>query len=374
MTRNIGGSRHGPALAPAVALALALAAAPAEAQVAPAPTDSAALAAADSAPAAPKAERVRIYEGTAPIAVALTANVGRLRRDTGEEPPWRDASLVWTDSAGAADTIALRVRARGNWRLKHCTLPPLRLNFVKDSVKGTPFHRLDKPKLVSVCRDDDRSEQYVLQELQLYRIYQLLTPYSHRVRLLRLAYVDSASGRTDAERHAFLLEEPDAMAERLGGSMLEQKGARAGDLDPWSNALLGVFQYLIGNVDWSIAGLHNVELVATPTTVHPVAYDFDFSGAVNAYYAVTPPQLPIRRVRDRLFRGYCAPPEEYEKAFALLNQRREAIVALYHDEIGRLLRPNVVRQTLEYFDQFYATINDPRRAQRLIVDACLQTG
>jgi hypothetical protein len=350
----------------ALALAAPLAAQAPQAPPAPPPAGPAA--------AAEAPEPVPIYEATAPIAARLTADLGRLRRDKQDEPPWRDGTLAWTDSSGAERTVPVRVRTRGRWRLDNCAMPPLRLNFVKDSVEGTPFRRLDKPKLVSVCRNDDRGEQYVLQELQLYRVYQLLTPYSHRTRLLRLAYVNAGNGRTDAERYAILLEEPDAMAERLGGSMLEQKGARAGDLDPWSNALLGVFQYLIGNVDWSVAGLHNVELVATPTTVHPVAYDFDFSGAVNTYYAVAPPQLPIRRVRERLFRGYCAPPEEYAKAFALLNERREAIVALYHDEIGRLLRPDVVRQTLEYFDEFYRTINDPRRAQRLIVDACLQTG
>ena len=35
------------------------------------------------------------------------------------------------------------------------------------------------------------------------------------------------------------------------------------------------------------------------------------------------------------------------------------------------MKPDVVNNTLKYFDDFYATINDPRRTKRQILDACL---
>jgi hypothetical protein len=71
-------------------------------------------------------------------------------------------------------------------------------------------------------------------------------------------------------------------------------------------------------------------------------------------------------------RGYCTAPEEYEKVFALFREKKDQIYALYSDPIGASMQPDVVKKTLEYFDEFYETINDPKRAKREIVEACLR--
>ena len=119
--------------------------------------------------------------------------------------------------------------------------------------------------------------------------------------------------------------------------MYDVKGAGSADLEPRTAAIMGLFQYMIGNTDYSVPVLHNVELMARDTSVYPIAYDFDFSGAVNARYATVDPSLSIRRVRDRLYRGYCVPSDAYAPAFALFKAKRDSIYALYRDPIGRLL-------------------------------------
>lgn len=312
------------------------------------------------------------YESVEPLEVTLTANIGKIRGDKGAEPPWRAATLAYKDSSGGLVSVPIKARPRGIWRLKTCDFPPLRLNFSGETSKGTIFHRLDKPKLVGYCQDRDGYERYVLEEFQLYRIYRLLTPVSPRARLLKLNYTDSASGKVRARRFGFIMEEPDALGARLGGRVMEQKGAGGADLDPFQNALFAVFQYLIGNTDFSVAGLHNVQLFFTSDGVAmPVAYDFDFSGAVNAAYAVPDDRLGLPNVRTRLFRGYCTDPASYAKVFALFNEKRPQIYALYQDPIGKLLDDGTVRGTLKYFDEFYETINDPRSARRQIIDACI---
>jgi hypothetical protein len=321
----------------------------------------------------PKAPPPTFFDTEAPLTLALTANLKELRGDKEqEEVPWRPATIAYAGTDAAPVKIPLRVRTRGIWRLKTCEFPPLRLNFTNEDAKGTLFQGLDKPKLVSYCRNSDRFEQYVLQELQLYRIYQLLTPVSHKARLVRLAYTDSAKGKVETTRYAILLEEPKAIAARLGGTILEQKGALPGDLDEFHDALVGVFQYFIGNTDFSTHGLHNVELVSQPDgAILPLAYDFDFSGAVNASYATVDPRLSVTRVRDRLFRGFCTPPEAFSKVFALFNEKKPAIYALYSDQVGSLMDRGYAKETLKYFDDFYRTINDPRLARRNILEACV---
>ncbi len=312
------------------------------------------------------------FEAQDPIEVTLTANIGKLRGDKRADHPWRPATMSYKGLDGNPLTVPLQARTRGIWRLRMCDFPPLRLNFSGETSKGSIFQTLDKPKLVSYCQDNDSYEQYLLQEFQLYRIYQLVTPVSHKARLLRLTYADSASGKVRARRYGFVLEEPKAMAARLGGKVVEQKGAGASDLDPDQDALLGVFQYMIGNTDFSIAGLHNVELLFKEDgSVMPIAYDFDFAGAVNARYAVPDEKLNIPNVRQRLFRGYCVGAASYARAFALFIEKRPQIYALYSDEIGKLIDGGRVKETLRYFDEFYETINDPRSARRSIIEPCI---
>jgi hypothetical protein len=316
-------------------------------------------------------EAARIFTADEPVTFTLTANIGRLRHDKSQDAPWRAATISYADSAGAQVELPLKVKTRGIWRLKYCDFPPLRLDFVKTSVKHTLFSKLDKPKLVTHCRDNEDYEQYLLQEMQLYRVYNLLTPFSHRIRLARVAYADSGTGKVVATRYAFLEEEPEAVAHRVGGMLVRQKGAGAGDLEPNGAAIFALFQYLIGNTDWSVTGLHNVELINTDSAHVPIAYDFDFAGAVNARYATVDPSLPIHRVRDRLYRGYCLPNGVYGPTFELFKARRDSIYALYRDPIGHLLAGDRAKETLEYFDEFYKTIEDQREAKREIINKCL---
>jgi hypothetical protein len=312
------------------------------------------------------------FETRDPIDVTLTANIGKLRGDKRTDPPWRPATMSYKGADGSALTVPIQARTRGIWRLRMCDFPPLRLNFSGEKSKGSIFHKLDKPKLVSYCQDNDLYEQYILQEFQLYRIYQLLTPLSHKARLLRLSYADSGSGKVRAMRYGFVIEEPKAIAARLGGKVMEQKGALPGDLDPDQDALVGVFQYMIGNTDFSIAGLHNVELLFKDDgTVMPIAYDFDFAGAVNAKYAVPDERLNLPNVRQRLFRGYCVPADSYARVFTLFKEKKPEIYALYNDEIGKLMDKGRVKETLRYFDEFYDTIGDPRSAKRSIIEPCI---
>jgi hypothetical protein len=191
---------------------------------------------------------------------------------------------------------------------------------------------------------------------------------------MNVTYMDSASGKVQATRHALLVEEPEVMAARQGGPIMDLKGALPDDLDPFHDALLGVFQYFIGNTDFSIYALHNVELVNQASgEIVPVPYDFDFSGVINANYASTDPKLSISRVRDRLFKGYCQPMADYDKVFTRFNEKKDAIYALYADSVGKLIKPKIVEETLKYYDEFYKTINDPKRAKREIADPCVKT-
>ena len=112
---------------------------------------------------------------------------------------------------------------------------------------------------------------------------------------------------------------------------------------------------------------------AGKTTYVPLAYDWDWSGAVNARYARPDPRLQIRSVTERLMRGYCTAPDNYEKVFGLFRAKKDSIYALYHDSLAAPMKEGVVKNTLKYFDDFYEVINNKRLADRFIVKACLES-
>jgi hypothetical protein len=314
-----------------------------------------------------------LFTTETPLAITFRTNIRQLRRDKQDEAPWRWASVTYQDSAGKSVEVPLRARTRGIWRLKHCEFPPVRFNFAAKDTKGTIFEGVDKPKIVNYCKDADQYEQYVLQEAQLYRVYRLLTPVSHRVRVARISYVDSASGKRDSERWGILLEDPDQMANRNLAKITEIKGAGPADLEQKEFALAYMFLYLIGNLDFSFSGLHNTELLTTTDgRVLPVVYDFDYSGAVNATYAVPPPNYNVPNVRTRKFLAPCELAPEFPAAVAELVAKKDAIYALYRDDVGKLLNPSVVRSTLEYFDDFYEQVRNPQEAERNVFRRCIR--
>lgn len=311
-----------------------------------------------------------LFTDSTPLEITVTASFRQLRRDRTGTTPYRAGRVSYASDSGIV-SLPVRLRTRGIWRRRNCEMPPLLMNFTKDSTKKSAFARLDRVRLSPHCRDSEDFEQYVLQEYQLYRVQRLLTALSFDVRLARVTYLDVEKKDTVAQRWAFLQEMDEAFAARVGMTLITQTGAAPSDLDPYASAFTGVFQYFVANTDFSIRELHNIVLLQKGDMYIPVARDFDWSGAVNARYAVPSPQLSIKYVTQRVMRGYCATPLDFEKVFSLFREKKDAIYALYADSIGTLLKPRVVKTTLEYFDEFYRTIDDPRDARKNIIEACL---
>ena len=300
----------------------------------------------------------------------LATNLRALFKDRGKKRPYHAATLAYQGADGNAVSIPLKVRTRGIYRLKNCAFPPIRMNFGKGKTAGTVFAGDDKPKLTTHCQDNELYEQNLLQEYLLYKAYSLLTPIGHRVRLARVTYVsgEGDGGKPIAQRYAILIEDPERMAARQGGKIIDAKGAVADDLDPYHTAMVGVFEYFAANTDYSIPGLHNIELIQTEYAVLPIAYDFDWSGAIGAPYAKPDPILPIKEVTTRIYRGFCPATEHFTKVFAAFNEKKDAIYALYTD-----LKPldrDHVKRAHRYFDEFYKVINDPKKVRTEIMDNC----
>jgi len=288
------------------------------------------------------------------------------------------ATVVLRAADGRADTLAARLRTRGHFRrqARICDFPPLEVDFTRGT-RGTPFARQGELKLVTRCQTRrDEYEQYVLQEYALYRVLNALTPRSFRARLARVTYEDSGGRHPGLTTYAFFVEPEKDLARRLGGTVLDARNARLRDLDSAQTHLVALFQYLAGNTDWSIPGLHNIVLVQplTPPSeapaIYPVPYDFDWTGAVNARYAFPDGRLPIRFVRQRLYRGYCVRAAELRPAVEHVVARRAAVQAALDSVPG--LTPDRRAGMREYFDDFFRAVSDAGTLQRQVDVRCVE--
>jgi hypothetical protein len=335
--------------------------------------------------AGPHAPAAPLFASHDPLTFSIEAPLSTIFKDRGEERDERPATLIVAGSDGQPVRLDVDIRTRGKTRSERriCEFPPLRLDFNREG-KGTAFEGQNALKLVVHCQDGrPEYDQYVLQEYLIYRMYNLLTELSFKARLARVTYVDTDGKRDAVTRNAFLLEDVDDMAARNGWQALRVGAVPPHLVDPRSIALVGVFQYLIGNPDWSLFTVepteenccHNtVPIGAESGPIFSVPYDFDISGIVNTRYAdrlFNPAErnLGIRRVRERAYRGLCASAAHLPAIFALFNEKRDAIYALYREQPG--LDAEVAKETLEYVDAFYETINDPAKRERAVDRRCI---
>lgn len=283
------------------------------------------------------------------------------------------ATIVAPARNGGEERIAVNIRARGHSRRASatCTFAPLRIEFT-GKIDGTIFEGHKSLKLGTHCRDVDSYEQYVYREYVAYKIFNRMTTRSFRARLATATYIDVGNGKPLTSRAGLFLEDDDDVARRLDGETSELQNLSFGHVDSESMMLLSLFEYMIGNTDLSLAKLHNVILVrASNGTVYPVPYDFDYSGLVNARYAVPATALNLATVRERLYRGPCLTQEVLAPYLTRMNGMRDGILALY-DQIPAL-DAGYRQDARGYLDQFFKTIARPGDARRAFIDGCKQS-
>jgi hypothetical protein len=295
----------------------------------------------------------------------------KLIRDVGEENEDHAATLTYVDANGDSVSLAIEVETRGHFRRdrKNCNFPPIRFEFPDSGTEQTLFAGQGNVKLVAHCQDKrDEYEQYVLQEYLIYRIYNLISDRSFRVRLAQITYLDGKGERDPLTKYGFMIEDHDLMAARNQCTTLEVQ-AHPLEFSPLETARMAIFQYMVANTDWSIAYLHNVRLLMCGD-YEPVAvpYDFDWSGVMKTRYAKPDPKLGIRSVRDRLFRGFCRDEAIFQEATHAFVEHKDAIYALYQNQQD--LDPKVLTETMKFYDKFYEIVENPKKFKREIIDEC----
>jgi hypothetical protein len=302
------------------------------------------------------------------LQITLEGDISKLIKDDGVERDWHQFRLIVDD-----DSLDVRLRVRGNFRRKECEFPPIMVKFDRSQVPETLFEDQKQLKLVTHCKRHRSYSVNTYEEYLAYRLFNEITDRSFRVRLLQINYQD---GQRQQSKPAFFIEHVDGLAKRLGGEHIEPDHVRSRNLDQLHLAQSGIFEYMIGNTDFSFIApaeghscCHNAKLIRADNVIYSVPYDFDFSGMVDASYAGANPVVNTRNVRIRQYRGFCTDAQTLESALDGVRTVEAKLTELFDSATG--LTEKDARKSLRYVQGFFKTIN--KSGTRVFEKSCRKT-
>ena len=268
------------------------------------------------------------------------------------------AIFTFVNAQGKTVSKEVQIRPRGKSRRRSCSFPPLKVRFAKKELDEEGYAPYRSFKMVTHCLEDRQAaKENVLKEYLTYKMYNILSEKSYRVQLLNITYVDSQRPNRKLRRYGFIIESTREMAGRWDSKECEEC------YNPAQNVVsaedenrFAVFQYMIGNEDWSITQLRNLKLLQPKDggLMFPVPYDFDASGMVSAPYARPNADLQLKSVKDRAFMGWNPSPQQMKATLALFEQKRPQLEALIDgfSLLGKFGRKDMQEYLAGFFAQF----------------------
>lgn len=312
-----------------------------------------------------------LFDESNPLHITLTLDLKKYQRERhkGEYMP---VKFLYQLNDSVQLEKNLRMKARGEFRRSHCHMAPFWLNVRSVDEKNEQIQNIKRIKIVTHCRGSKDYEDYVLKEYLCYRIYSIISQVSFRVRLVRMTYVDTGRKNKVTEGWAFMIEPEVMLGERYEALVVKNDNIPTTQVRPFELDVMVLFQYMIGNPDFSVSGRHNIKILGLPgfgtAGYTPVPYDFDYTGLVNAYYALPNEELGIKSVRERYFLGPCRTDAAYVAAIEHINQFREEIIQLVNE--FEFLNQKAKKDMTRYLEEFFELASHPDKIENAIRSTC----
>lgn len=251
-------------------------------------------------------------------------------------------------------------------RKEICTYPPIKIKWKKSLLDSLGLSPYNDTKVVWQCKQGKHYEQILLREFMTYRLYNLISPYSYRVQLVQMDITDEKSPHKNYQKYGFFLEDDAQLQARLKGTFSEDPSKKPSAIMREEALRFYVFQYMVGNTDWSLGNLHNVRLLEfseIPKSVI-IPYDFDYAGLVSAAYAIPHETIPIKDVRERYYKGGRCTDQEIELVNKFFLEQKPLILEYcegfpYLDEASK-------KDVLSYIGSFFAILEHKNGLHQVI--------
>lgn len=256
-------------------------------------------------------------------------------------------------TTAAGKTYEVQLSPSGRFRRMKAATPPLKIKFKKKALSADGLDTLNKVKIIMPWFETPQGEDLLIKEYLCYRMFEQLSPCHTRGRLVRLTLKNTNGGIK--KMLAILLEDDSETASRLQGKVVKRFGVPMDSFESRQVALTVLFQYFVGNTDWSFLMARNVRLIQ-PHNGGPLLsmpYDFDFSGLVAAPYASPSSESGLKSVRDRFLMAEGVPEAAMAAAVNDLRQAKEQLYAIC---AHRLLSETAKAEVKAYMDIFFKRV------------------
>ena len=309
-----------------------------------------------------------LFNAKEPIALKLQYSIKELKKKTNDSTYMR--AILIPDQNGS-DSIPIKIRARGKFRRDNCYFIPLKVKISKKASRNTLFEGNRKFKLVLPCLMQKNKNDYVVKEYLAYSIFELISPYHFKTVLTHIAFVEEKGSRTIKHNlKGILIEDSDQVEKRYQGREMEKK-VHPLYQDAVNAIRNNLFQFMIGNTDYSTRGGHNEKLFYLDNKYISLPYDFDLSGLVNPDYAYASDfkhaSNSIPDLTSRVYQGY-------QRERPLIEQVRKEFLLIKDQVLEKLLElepefeeKQQFKAALQFLNSFYSIIeNDSRFEYRIV--------
>jgi len=253
-----------------------------------------------------------------------------------------------------------------------CSFPPIRLNFNKSESLTDEFSNLDKIKMVTHCQPGNQFN--TLKEYLTYKLYNVLTAYSYRVRLARINYINTARKNKSITEFAFFIEPTEVLCERINSVEVKTMNLTQKNIKPEMMDRMAIFNYMIGNTDWSVPIHHNVVILAQGNSERSdlgiiVPYDFDYAGLINADYAVPYEGLGLKSVLERRYLGICRSEDIFINALKEFSDRKKEFIKVIND--FPYLNAKSKNEMIMYLESFFKDFDKHSSIVNKLRNECL---
>ena len=310
------------------------------------------------------------FDSEEPLEMTLSFDIKGLVRGK-QNPEYFDAMPTVKENDTDSISQKIKVKARGYFRCSFCAFPPIMLKFKN---KGDePLQVAGKTlKLVTHCNQTPKFEEYVLKEYLAYKLFNLVADYSFRTRLVRIHYQDIYRAKNSYTAYGILIENETMLAQRNHAVIVKSDNFTPKDMNSTEMNRVALFNYMIGNTDWSVQMQHNIRILMSydmpAGKAIPVVYDFDYSGLVNTYYSAPFEELPIKNVTERYYQGVCTGANQMKSLI-------EEFAALKDKMLGTIqdfpyLSKNDKKQAESYISSFYSLYKNKNYMINQLASTC----
>ncbi|MBG08974.1 MAG: hypothetical protein CME68_09465 [Halobacteriovoraceae bacterium] len=293
----------------------------------------------------PLSQSKALFRYNGPLNIELELNLSKLLlkekryywKENGKN--FLDAKILFSNS-GKKEKKSILIQNGGGLNF-YDSLPPLILKFNRSNFRGTVFGKFKKLTLMTHGDINSGNIPKVINHYLAYKQFSLLSPFSYRVRLVKIVYTDTSKVLNKFTGWGFFLEPKNDLLNRFPFKRVSSsKKYLSGKLDKKQTALLHAFNFFIQDRErFKITnGSYKTNRTDFFTfnfySVLPIP--FDFSRSVM-YWIGSRPTQELNYIMETAFAksNWLKYPglkySELKRAFFLIKGKRQELRRLYMD-------------------------------------------